>query len=119
MLLKREYDLDSKGNPTTVNHIKVLHAGPKQRFSTGLVASAIAAGWMTLGQGKIKLHTKPELTYKVVRVPGLYCCHCRAPMVDSETAKLHVASAHKGRESPDPTNPSGYEHIHYYDCVKE
>jgi hypothetical protein len=118
MYLKRIFD-KSAPRGTKLDHIKVLRAGPKQRFSTGLVEKAVTEGWMTLGGGKIALDTKPPLSYKIARAPGLYCCHCGAAQGDSDEARAHIAADHAGEPSPDPSNPAGYERSHSYDCVKE
>lgn len=118
MYLKRVFDHAAPG-AAKLDHIKVLRAGPRQRFSTGLVEAAVVEGWMTLGGGRIALDTRPPLTYKILRVPGHYCCHCGAKLDGDDAARAHIAAAHAGLPSPDKSNPAGYELIHCYDCVKE
>jgi hypothetical protein len=118
MFLKRIFD-KSAPKGTKLDHIKVQRAGPKQHFSTRIVERGATEGWLTLGGGSIKLDTKPPLSYKIVRAPGLYCCHCAAKQGSSDEARVHIAKDHAGVPSPDKSNPAGYEHIHFYDCVKE
>ena len=97
MLLKRIYrkpegweaKRDAKGNvlnPPPLDHIAVKHTGThaEQNFSTQLVEAAVTEGWMTLGQGKLSVHGKPEgLVYKIKRAPGHYCCHCGEKLIDA------------------------------------
>lgn len=89
MMLKRHYDPATK----EIAHLELIHsgAGPERHFSTRFVADALARGWMTIVGNRLAFHVKPEtLHYTIVRVPGKYLC---------------------------ATEPSGYEIIHYYDCV--
>lgn len=122
---------DKAGNVTNVpplSHIEVKHTGasPEQNFSTRLVEQGVALGFMTLGKGKITLHAKPEdLTYKIVRSPGHYCCHCGAWLTDAAmllgsgltNGAQHVVDEHPGVPSPDAGNPSGYERINHYETI--
>jgi len=139
MLLKRIYrkpegweaKRDAKGNllnPPPLDHIAVKHTGThaEQNFSTQLVEAAVTEGWMTLGQGKLTVHGKPEdLVYKIRRAPGHYCCHCGMKLPDAAAfaapgatnGMRHVADAHAGKKSPDAGNPAGYCRINHYECV--
>jgi hypothetical protein len=117
MLLKRIYDKSS--GEFVLDHIKVIRANKHQRFSTGFVNGATAEGWLSLDDEKIVLHTEPELTYKVERTPGYYCCHCGSAMPGGPEAKEHVKAEHAKKKSPDHENPAGYMRIDYFDCAKE
>lgn len=109
MRLKRHYHyetemLQGEGSPARVrldpqtgkpvlSHIEVQHTGTTrdQHFSVDLVAAGLAEGWISIADGVLTLHAKPEdLRYQILRVPGRY---------------------------PAKAEPSGYEVIHYYDCV--
>ena len=119
MLLKRIHDHSSKGDPTVVS-VKVLRAGPRQNFSPGFIEGGVAEGWLALGGGKITITSdKGPVVYTIARAPGLYCCHCETKLDDSASAQKHVASAHKGASSPDPTNPAGYRQDNFYAAVKQ
>ena len=118
MLLKRVFDHTDPTKPK-LDHIKVLRAGSKQRFSTGLVAAGAKEGWLTLGGGKITLTTRPPVSYRIVRTPGIYCCHDGKEMGDQLEARAYIAAHFAGVPSPDGENPAGYTVINYYDCVKE
>ena len=106
MLLKRHYktpegwvrEVDEKGNctnPPPLDYIEVKHTGasPEQNFSDTLVTNGLLEGWISIKDGIMTLHGKPEdLCYRIVRVPGKY---------------------------PSETSPSGYEVTHAYECVLE
>lgn len=108
--------------PTELDYVEVKHTGttPDQHFSRPLIEAAIAEGWATLSRGSLILHVQPEeLIYSVKRMPGRYCCHCSDKLLDDatgEAARKHIVLSHSGLISPDPSNPSGYEMIDYYDC---
>ncbi len=109
-----------------VSGIKVLRAGRVQRFTQNFVNGGLQEGWLSMGDGRIVLHAEPEnLTYRIVRVPGAYCCHCDEPVVGGLTPALalesmrHVAQAHAGEECADPHHPSGYRQENCYTTVLE
>ncbi|MFQ5757189.1 MAG: hypothetical protein ACE5H7_14015, partial [Acidiferrobacterales bacterium] len=115
MRLKRIYKRDEFGvlvqndsGEYVIDHTKVIRSSERQNFSTRLVERAVTEGWMSIGRGKIVTHTRPELSYKIVREPGYYCCHCNKKLDDGPSARTHIEAAHAGKNSPDPGNPSGY-----------
>jgi len=67
----------------------------------------------------VNLLTVPPATYRIVRVPGFYCCHCQAQLPDGPTGKVHVTTAHAGKASPDSSNPFGLRLNNFYECTKE
>lgn len=80
-------------NPPPLDYLEVQHTGSSraQHFSVDLVAAGLAEGWLSIKEGVLTLHGKPEdLRYMILRVPGKYAC---------------------------AAEPSGYEVIHYYDCM--
>lgn len=116
-------------NPPPVDFLEVYHTGvsAKQNFSDRLIAQGIAEGWVSIGKGLLTVHAAPEdLTYKILRTPGYYCCHCGEQIVDAgapsapESAVTlgvkHVAEAHGSVKSPDSENPSGYLWSKRYSC---
>ena len=119
MLLKRLYDRSDPKQPK-VNGVKVLRAGKSQHFSPDFVARGHAQGWLTLRQNLIVVgKDRDAVTYRIRRMPGYYCCHCGRPVDDGGSARAHIEAEHPQKKSPDAQNPSGYERINYYDCVKE
>lgn len=104
--------------PWPLSHIDVIEANEKESLATSFVDRTILEGWGSLDRGKLILHTKPKLVYKIVRGPGRYCCHCWAPLGNEDEARSHLAAAHPGLESPDPNNPSGWCVNDYYMCEK-
>lgn len=119
MLLKRLYDKTNPENPK-VSGIRILRSKSRQHFSPDLVEKAEAEGWMSMKDGRITLHDENKpVVYRVVRTPGYYCCHCGAPMAEGSAARAHIDKEHAKKKSPDVQNPSGYERINYFDCVKE
>lgn len=79
----------------------------------------MAQGWLTLHANQLVLQgDKGALVYRVDRPPGIYCCHCQAPMADGPEALAHVGRAHPGQPSPDASNPAGYRHDHFYAATR-
>lgn len=139
MLLKRQYDpatLDAAA--PRVTHVQVKHTGANaaQNLSTGLVADAVAAGWMRIDGATLTMVAEPEdLVYRIERGPGYYCCHDGKPIPISDLAReerlrsgigrlsaaeaLAYLAAHgfAGKASPDAANPAGYQVIDHYECV--
>lgn len=117
-------------NPPPIERVRVIHTGTsaEQTFSERLVRAGVAEGFMTLGKGKLILHTvedQPDLEYSIRRTPGWYCCHC-GQALESANAEFapgvsygtqHVVTQHPGIKSPDSENPSGYERLNGYETV--
>ncbi len=106
--------------------VRILRAGRVQRFTQNLINGGLQEGWLGMAGGRITITAEPEnLTYRIVRVPGAYCCHCDAPVPGGLTVALaaeslaHVAQVHPGDESPDPHNPAGYRVESCYGTVLE
>lgn len=121
MQLKRLYDKTNPKAPV-VNGVMILRASDEQHFSTDFVANGEAQGWVARDGDRLIIINSGKggnATYSIKRAPGYYCCHCKMPMADGAAARAHLALAHAGKKSPDASNPSGYERINYFDCVKE
>lgn len=133
MLLKRFYktpkdwvrEVDENGvctNPPEFDYVSLAHTGVdiNQNFSVDLVTEALNKKWMTMEEGKLTLLIHPvNLYYKILREPGRYCCHCGDKLQDDikgSLARLHIASKHPDKESPDPNNASGYCRINHFEC---
>lgn len=110
--------------------VEVLHAGDRQNFSPSLIRQGQKAGWLTFEADRLTILDSEgdPVTYKVVREPGSYCCHCGEELPDASArdedsgmtvGQLHVAERHAGETSPDPNNPSGYRRDDFYACEKE
>lgn len=118
MLLKRLYD--HSGEQPRVSGIKVLRAGPRQKFSTRFIEGGSAEGWLSMTQGKVILHgSGGDVVYRIERAPGYYCCHCERKLDDGPGGRVHVETAHAGKASPDPSNPSGFRRDNFFACVRE
>ena len=118
MLQKRMHE---KGDPNPgVHTVKVLRVGARQKFTIGHVAEAVMGGWMTLAKGRIVIHSVDrDIVFRIARVPGLWCCHCRTRMPGELQARRHVIDRHPGLPSPDRNNPAGYEQLNAFDCERE
>lgn len=118
MYLKKFYQDDG-----AIDYISLAHTGisREQHFSMGLVTEYVTLGLMEVHDGELFFKVHPEtLRYEIKREPGRYCLHCGEKLGDDqggELSRLHVAMKHKGKASPDASNPAGYEQIHYFDCV--
>lgn len=122
--LKRKFDPDAiaayraaidageSPTPPAPTHLEVQEQrGDMQRFSKRFVDAGLLEGWVSLGDGELRLRTakgKPDARFSVLELPGVYCCHCDARLQSGDdVAQAHVAEHHEG-PSPDPENPSGY-----------
>lgn len=106
--------------PPKVNYVELEHTGTSagQRFSTHLVAQGVSDGWMVVLGDKLIIKAKPEdLLYDIKRAPGYYCCFDGKSLPDAIMAAAYVKQHYVGQQSPDPSNPLGYEKINFYDCV--
>lgn len=118
--LKRIFNKDESGNPTSVKTVRVLSEKPRHNFSMNLVQGGISEGWLSLMKGRIVLHAEDgDHVFNILRGPGHYCCHCNSKLDGQVNARKHVAEDHEGDESPDRSNPSGYSRINHYEGLKE
>jgi hypothetical protein len=119
MELKRVYEVDDEGKPVGLKGVEVRAFGKKQKFSPQSLLEGQAQGWLSMENGVITVRGLNEtVRYRVVRMPGYYCCHCGEKlegdpsiMDGTEGAKkrsAHVMEKHADKKSPDPENPSGY-----------
>jgi hypothetical protein len=98
--------------------VEILDAKDHENVARSAVDRWIFDGVASLDRGQLVLHSKPKLTYEIVRWPGRYCCHCYAPLDNEAEAVAHLDEEHKGKKSPDPNNPSGWYVADYYECEK-
>lgn len=118
MLLKRKYD--KKGNVSHVLGLRLPEVGAPQHLTDNLLQQGLAAGWISMGAGKVVFASEPEdVVFAIVAQPGVYCCHC-GEMLDggNEIAQAHVAEAHLNASSPDSENPAGYRQDNFYRCER-
>jgi len=106
--------------PGAVRGVQVLRAGARQHFSPGIIEGGVAEGWLSMGKGKLVIQGEDgAIVYRIARTPGHYCCHCQKAVDDGSGGQAHVAAAHAGKVSPDPSNPAGYRRDNFYACVRE
>ena len=123
MLLKRRFEknadgnlvLDTDGKPV-ITRVDVKRYSEKQNFTRKFIDKSLQDGFMSMSKGTIVLHTNPELTYKVILVPGIYCCHTDKRLGDQKEARKYIAENFKDVKSPDSNNPSGYRDDRFYAC---
>jgi len=109
MKLKRIYDQNNQ-----LDHIQIMGAKAEQRFSQKLINQGIEEGFLSLGKGLIVFHTVPQMTYRIIGTPGLYCCFDENKMGDTAEAKDYIAKYYSDQISPDRQHPSGYRFDHFY-----
>lgn len=131
MRLKKQYDpieieawekSGRQGQTPKPTHVVVQNLKDIQRFDPDLLQREAANGIISIAGGKIIWKTadgQDDVAYKIVRVPGMYCCHCGQQQSDSGSAKLHVIEFHSGDVSPDQNNPSGYCKDNWFTCKLE
>lgn len=99
-----------------VTQINVKQLSEKQNFTRKFIDKSLEDGFMSMIKGDIVLHTNPELTYKVVKVPGIFCCFTGVRLGDQKEARAYIADNYAGEKSPDLNNPSGYRDDRFYAC---
>lgn len=118
MHLKKHYDPKSLKNANPrVTYVDVLTAGEKWNPSTRIIERGQAEGWLSRDADVLTIKTidgDPDLQYRIVAPPGLYCCHCGEPCSDSLSAVGHIKSEHGKKKSPSATNPAGYARHNFY-----
>ncbi len=113
MEIKRIY----KPGTQTVDHVEVRYITKTQKITQRTIDKGLAEGWMSIGNGMITLKSKPgDVSYKIVRIPGYYCCHTNVMLDGEVAARRHVAEKFDGKASPDPANPAGYRKDNFYYC---
>lgn len=128
MFLKRLYQREEDGSltrPLVVrNVIRVKTAAEFQKFSPRIINTAVIEGWMTLGKGLLTIHGEEgDVVYKVLRIPGYYCCFCGGKLDGEVKSRAHVLELHKDAKKPNTrasrNNPAGYELAAYFSCARE
>jgi len=89
MQLKKIYN--TEGQEPILDHIKVLRYGKKQNFTQKFINRGVAEGFLSMEKGRIVLHTDPELHYRIVRTPGMYCVFDDHPLDDEKAAMAYLA----------------------------
>ena len=116
-------------------YIRVVSSSKFWNVTQNVIDKGVLEGWLAIGGGNIVLNAvldpirlgraeEPpvnfvDVTYKILRVPGHYCCHCNEKIEDDgrgTQAREHLRTAHFGVESPDPQNPSGWRRDSFYRC---
>ena len=114
MWLRRIFD--HSVDPAVLDHIKVLRYSKKQHFTQRLLDRGMEEGFLTISKGQLILHTKPELTYKIVRSPGYFCCFDDERLGGEKEAKAYVAEHYADEKSPDKCKPAGYRKDNFFAC---
>lgn len=113
MLLKRIYD------PITgeFQYLKADRVSRTQKITQPLINKLMGEGLYSVNRDIITIHTSPkELKFKVVAIPGYYCCFDGKNLADQFEARKYVAENFAGEESPDPQNPAGYRNDAFFLC---
>ncbi len=127
MEIKRIFKKDDKGElirdqdgDAILDTIRVKRLSKMQNFTQKLIDRAIREGFMSMIKGKIVLHTNDgDLSYKIVRSPGYFCCHDNEPLGGEKECREYVEANFKGIESPDKNNPAGYRKDNFHACELE
>lgn len=126
MLLQRKHYHDSNGLKAPVVagiKLKRISGDGKQKFSPKLIKTGQDEHWLSVAGSNVILHAEGgDVIFKVLSIPGRYCCHCGIKLTDDQTgeaARAHVAGEHAGKKSLDAENLSGYRMQNYYDCELE
>lgn len=131
--LKRDKTTGAVTNimPGAVKGVKVMRIDKGvHHFTETFINAGLVEGWLSMGGGKLTMTADDgeKVSYRIIRTPGIYCCHCDLKLgghrdgngpdnKNAQTYLEHVAT-HK-KASPDPNNPSGYRDDNFYCCVNE
>lgn len=110
-----DFDFDINDLPE-IDHIIVTRTSKAQKITQKTIDRLMVDNSVVVGDGQIMLKTVPVLNYKIVRMPGIYCCHDDHKLSDQVTARKYVADNFSGKKSPDNQNPSGYRVDNFYQC---
>lgn len=100
-----------------VTSVRVKRLSGKQNFTQKFIGNATRDGYMSMSQGNIIIHAEDsDLTYKILRTPGYFCCHDNKPLGSQEEGRDYVKENFDGVESPDTNNPLGYRKDNFYAC---
>ena len=100
-----------------VDHVQVRRLTNTQKFTQRVLDRGFIEGFMSIGDGKITIKSKPkDVVYNIIRRPGHYCCHDDCLLEDEQSAKKYVTDNFAGVESPDSNNPAGYRKDNFYFC---
>lgn len=145
MELKRIFNRDGEGNPTTVSHIKLVSEPKNGRWNVSqrVINQGLEEGWLSIVDGHLVIKTAegaPDVRYKIVRKPGYYCVFCGEPVDATNrgltaSGKAHM-SKHAGEELAKLTaenklpegctpemidqinNPAGYGKFNHFACQR-
>lgn len=123
MKLKRDYELDDDGElvlsedgKPILTSVRMIQHSKTQKFTPNFVNQALADGLISMMKNQIVMHTVPELTYKIVRIPGYYCCFDNKRLSGEAQAKKYVDDHFSDQKSPDSSHPAGYRKDNFFFC---
>ena len=118
MEIKRVFKTDNDGQPTDdLDYVRVSRVSKRQNFTQRFIDRAIQEGFASLVKGELVIHARPdELIYKILRMPGYFCCHDNAPLGSEKEAVEYLDANFDGAASPDANNPAGYRKDNFLAC---
>ena len=131
MILKKKFQRNDAGETLFAGYeFLTVGANPDQNFPCKAVDQYLAQGVVVVGEHHLTMNfTNGKRDFKINSTPGIYCAHCGegfpldGPEVPKDqrgaVARAHVEAKHKGEESPDTQNPSGYCVQPYYGTTLE
>lgn len=135
----RDYFTTNDLNQKVLSGVRLerLAGGRRHHFGPAQIAKYESKGLITKTDTTITMHTVDgDMLFNIDHPPGRYCCHCGESLQNEQWedggafiaqgdsrlgagARAHVAAKHKGKKSPDPSNPSGYKMKNYYGATPD
>jgi hypothetical protein len=131
MILRKKFKEMASGERLFAGYEFVsIGARPEQHLHLSQIETYQKQGVVEVGKDTIKLTCLNGVkTFHIDAEPGIYCLFDDkafpldgddvAPSQRGQVARDYIAAKHKGKESPDPSNPAGYQVRRYYATTLE
>jgi hypothetical protein len=98
-----------------LTHVLLSRLTKIQRVTQRVINKGLQLGYLSISAKYVTFKSVPkDVTYKILRVPGLYSCYDDKPFATEFEARDHIAKYYKDVPSPDTMNPAGYRQENFF-----